>query len=106
MGSGDIVQFTEDQVFVDKLSPTDEKDRVILRLSGVVVRHFKNRDAEVLFPNGEVAKFNKQEMMWVVTNAKGRRVASKGGIKWDLESVPCATETDAVSKARMTIRED
>lgn len=91
---------------MQKLQPTDEKDRVVLRESGVVVRHFKNRDAEVLFPKGEVARFSKQDMMWVVTNAKGRRVASKGGISWDLESVPCATETDAVSKARVTIRED
>lgn len=70
------------------------------------MRHFFNRDAEVLFPNGEIAKFNKQDMMWVVTNNKGRRVASKAGIKWDLESIPCAVETDAVTNARMMIRED
>jgi len=55
------------------LKPNDEKDRVILKKSGVVVRHFKNRDAEVLFPNGEVARFNKQDMMWIITNMKGRR---------------------------------
>jgi len=72
----------------------------------VVVRHFRNRDAEVLFPNGEVAFFNKQEMMWTITNIKGRRQAYKSGVKWDIDPIPCATETDAVSNARMMIRED
>jgi len=72
----------------------------------VVVRHFRNRDAEVLFPHGEFAYFNKKEMMWTVTNNKGRRRATKSGVTWDLESIPSATETDAVSNAKMTIRED
>lgn len=44
--------------------------------------------------------------MWVITNNKGRRVAKKSGISWDLERIPCATETDAVTKAKMMIRED
>lgn len=105
MPEGDIVQFTEDQL-INIANPHDEKDRVILKKSGVVVRHFNNRDAEVLFPNGETAKFNKQDMMWIVTNNKGRRVATKSGISWDLEPIPCAVETDAVTLARMMIRED
>ena len=44
MGDGNIVQMTEDQIF-DKT--IQEKDRIILKKSGVVVRHFRNRDAEV-----------------------------------------------------------
>lgn len=79
---------------------------MVLCKSGVVVRHFRNRDAEVLFPNGITAHFNKQDMMWVVTNNKGKRVAKKAGISWDLDPIPCATETDAVTNAKMTIRED
>jgi hypothetical protein len=106
MGNGDIVQFTEDKILCDSLNPHEEMDRIILRRSGVVVRHFKNRDAEILFPNGETARFNKHDMMWVVTNNKGRRTATKGGISWDLDSIPCAVETDSVTKARMMIRED
>lgn len=45
-------------------------------------------------------------MMWIITNNKGRRVAKKAGIEWDLDAIPCATETDAVTNARMMIRED
>jgi hypothetical protein len=45
-------------------------------------------------------------MMWVITNNKGMRVAKKGGVQWDLEPIPCAYETDAVTQATMMIRED
>jgi hypothetical protein len=85
----------------------EEKDRVYLFASnGVVVRHFRNRDAEVLFPNGVKAVFTKADMTWVVTNNKGFRRAKKAGVEWDLEPVPCAYETDAVTNARMMLRDD
>jgi len=45
-------------------------------------------------------------MLWTITNNKGKRVAKQGGISWDLEPIPCATETDAVTNAKMMIRED
>jgi hypothetical protein len=32
----------------------------------------KNRDAEVLYPNGEVARFNKKEMKWTIVNILGK----------------------------------
>ena len=79
---------------------------MFLPKSAVVVRHFRNRDAEVLFPHGEIARFDKKEMMWVITNNKGKRVAKKSGISWDLDPIPCAAETDAVTNATMMIRED
>jgi hypothetical protein len=52
------------------------------------------------------AFFTKKNMTWVVTNNKGLRTAKKAGISWDLEPIPCAFETDAVTNARMMIRED
>lgn len=45
-------------------------------------------------------------MMWIITNNKGMRKAQKDGIYWDIEKIPCATETDAVSEACMMVRED
>lgn len=66
----------------------------------------RNRDAELLFPNGVVAKFDKAQMMWTITNNKGRRTSYKNGIRWDIDPIPCATETDAVTNAKMMIRED
>jgi hypothetical protein len=60
----------------------------------------------VLFPNGVTAYFNKKDMLWTITNNKGIRRAKKGGVSWDLEPLPCATETDAVTNATMMIRED
>ncbi len=45
-------------------------------------------------------------MLWIVTNNKGKRTAYKEGKLWDIDPVPCAVETDAVSYAKMMIRED
>jgi len=45
-------------------------------------------------------------MEWVVTNNKGKRVSYKENLHKDLVSIPCATETDAVTNAKMMIRED
>lgn len=88
-------------------SDNEEKDRLFLFASnGVVVRHLRNRDAEVLFPSGVKAIFTKKDMTWTVTNNKGYRTAKKAGVSWDLERVPCAYETDPVTGARMMIRED
>lgn len=45
-------------------------------------------------------------MTWSFINNKGLRRLKKDGVSWDIEPIPCATETDAVTYARMTIRED
>lgn len=104
MSDGNIIQMTSDQLLK---GTGEEKDRLFLFASqGVVVRHFRNRDAEVLFPTGVRAVFTKKDMTWVVTNNKGLRRAKKAGIEWDLEPIPCAYETDAVTHARMMLRDD
>mmetsp|Transcript_30515 Transcript_30515/g.29916 ORF Transcript_30515/g.29916 Transcript_30515/m.29916 type:complete len:325 (-) Transcript_30515:1446-2420(-) len=102
MPNGDIIQTNEDQMF-DKTS--DEKYRIITK-NGLLIRHLRNNDREILTPSGVRARFDRKNMMWVVTNNKGRRTATKDGKQWDIESIPCAVETDAVSYARMMIRED
>lgn len=66
----------------------------------------RNLDCEVLFPDGLKAHFIREEMQWIVTNNKGMRRSHKNGISFDMERIPCATETDAVSLATMMIRED
>jgi len=104
LSDGNIVQMTSDQVLSGS---SEEKDRVFLFASnGVVIRHFRNRDAEVLFPTGVKAVFTKSDMTWVVTNNKGFRRAKKAGVEWDLEPIPCAFETDEVTSARMMLRDD
>jgi len=45
-------------------------------------------------------------MQWIVTNNKGMRRSHKDGVSFDMDRIPCATETDAVSNATMMIRED
>ena len=104
LSDGNIVQMTSDQLLK---GTGEEKDRIFLFASnGAVLRHFRNRDAEVLFPSGVRAVFTKSDMTWVITNNKGMRRAKKGGVEWDLEPIPCAYETDAVTNARMMIRDD
>jgi hypothetical protein len=53
MPNGDVCQTTEAQMF-DSDNP--EKDRVIIG-KGIVIRHLRNTDAEILFPRGEKAYF-------------------------------------------------
>ena len=104
LSDGNIVQITQDQLLNNT---NEEKDRVFVFAShGVVVRHLRNRDAEVLFPSGVKAVFTKKDMTWRVTNNKGFCRAKKAGVEWDLDPVPCAYETDPVTGARMMIRED
>lgn len=56
MPNGDIVQI-QDKTLIDRKDHT-EIDRVFLN-GGVVIRHFANLDAEILYPNGEHAKFER-----------------------------------------------
>ena len=107
LSDGNIVQMTSDQVLSTTAQPEDEKDRVFLFASnGVVIRHLRNRDAEVLFPTGVLAHFSKATMTWTLTNSKGLRRAKRGGVEWDIEPLPCAYETDSVTGCRTMIRED
>lgn len=73
---------------------------------GVVIRQLTNKNAEVLFPTGYKAFFDRENMTWTLTNNKGMRRALKDGFQWDLENIPCATETDANTNAIVMIRED
>ena len=84
---------------------TREMNRLITS-DGTVIRQLHNRDSEVLYPDGVVAHFSKQNMEWIVTNNKGKRVSYKDNVHQDLPPIPCATETDAVTNAQMMIRED
>ena len=98
---------TSDQVLSTNAKPEDERDRVFLFASnGVVIRHLRNRDAELLFPNGLLAHFSKATMTWTMTNSKGLRRAKRAGVEWDIEPLPCAYETDSVTGCRTMIRED
>jgi hypothetical protein len=54
MPNGDIVQIRDTSLSNQK--PNTEIDRVYLS-GGIVIRHFHNLDCEVLWPNGEFAKF-------------------------------------------------
>jgi hypothetical protein len=56
MPNGDIVQIL-DSSLMDRKEQT-EIDRVFLS-GGIVIRHFANLDAEILYPNGEHAKFDR-----------------------------------------------
>ena len=71
-----------------------------------MIRQLHNRDSEVLYPDGVVARFSKSNMEWIVTNNKGKRVSYKDNVHRDLPAIPCAFETDAVTNAKMMIRED
>jgi hypothetical protein len=63
-------------------------------------------DVEMLFPDGVHAVFSKAKLEWIVTNNKGMQRRFKDGKFTDLQSIPCAVETDAVTGAKMMIRED
>jgi transcriptional regulator with PAS, ATPase and Fis domain len=71
----------------------DEVCRVV-SAEGVVIRQFKNRDAEVLFGDGVRAEFSKKRLEWIVTNNLGKRRSFRDGVEEDMERIPAAVETD------------
>lgn len=70
-----------------------EINRLISK-EGVVIRQFRNHDAEVLFPDGVCATFSKKKLEWILVNNLGKRRQFKDGIYRDLEQIPTAIETD------------
>ena len=106
MGNGRVTQIHEAQAVGDAKGDSNCEVNRLVTKEGIVLRQMRNRDAEVLYPNGQKALFSKKNMEWVVTNNKGRRRAYRDAVLVDLEAIPCATETDAVSGAKMMIRED
>lgn len=82
-----------------------EINRIVSK-DGVVIRQFRNHDAEVLFADGVRAHFSKKRMEWTLTNNLGKRRRFRNGIYSDMEEVPTAVETDQETGAKMMIRED
>jgi len=73
--------------------------------NGWVIRHLRNNDREILTPDGTRTYFDRKKRLWTVINNRGiRNYVHK--VEWTGEPVPCAVETDAVSLARVMIRED
>ena len=102
MPNGDVVQI-HDATLIDR-KPRTEIDRVYMmggekaegeekRMRGIVVRHFANLDAEILYPNGEFAKFEREQMKWTITNEKGFRREYKDGVYSDLPKINCLSQT-------------
>lgn len=84
----------------------DDEEYRVITMDSHVIRYMRNKDREILYNNGERAYFNRQHLLWIVTNKKGMQRAKRDGVEWDLEKIPTATETDAVTGAKTTIRED
>jgi hypothetical protein len=60
----------------------------------------------VLYPDGEVATFNKADSTWTIVNNKGKRQHFQDGVMRDISAIPCAFETDPETKCVTMIRED
>lgn len=103
LGNGHILQTHERNIGVS--DDHSEIDRLCTK-DGIVIRQFKNLDVEMLFPDGVHAAFSRNKLEWIVTNNKGMQRRFKDGVYTDLQSIPCAVETDAVTGAKMLIRED
>lgn len=103
LGNGHILQTHE-----RNLNITDEHAEIdrLCTQEGIVIRQFKNLDVEMLFPDGVHAGFSRSKLQWIVTNNKGMQRSFKDGVFTDLKAIPCAVETDAVTGAKMLIRED
>lgn len=103
LGNGHVLQMHEKTLI--EQPDNEEVDRLCTK-EGIVIIQFGNMDVEMLFPDGVHAIFSKAKLEWIVTNNKGMQRRFKNGVFTDLEPIPCAVETDAVSGAKMMIRED
>ena len=72
------------------------------------MRYLPGSRIELLFANGNFSEYDPVTQLWTVTNNKGyrRRKRNKDSLEFDVESVPCATQTDSYTGARQMIRED
>lgn len=103
MPNGDIVQIRDTSL--ENQKPHTEIDRVYLE-GGVIIRHFHNLDCEVLWPNGEFAKFERESLKWTVTNDKGFRREYVNGVAKDLPKINCLIQTDPDTQVETKVRED
>lgn len=104
MPNGDIIQ-----QFETTFEPSDSKRREIDRVfmqEGVVVRHFENLDCQVLYPNGDVANFFRDDMRWEITNENGFRREFKDGVYRQLPKINCLSQTDPKTGIVTKLRED
>jgi len=79
LGSGEVCQIHDTELSSEGKDDLSEANRLITR-DGVVIRQLHNRDSEVLYPDGEVAHFSKQNMEWIVINNRGKRRSFKDNI--------------------------
>jgi len=103
MPNGDVVQLFDHSI-LDR-NPKTEIDRVYMK-GGIVVRHFANLDCEILYPSGEFACFNRDQMTWTITNQKGFRRQYRDGVYSQLSRVNTLNQTDQKTGIVTTVRED
>ena len=103
LGNGHVLQKHESTL--NSQDDSIEMNRICTK-EGIVIRQFANLDVEMLFPDGVFATFSRKHLEWTITNNKGMRRKFKDGVYTDLDEIPCAFETDALTGARMMIRED
>jgi len=103
MPNGDIMQIRDTSL--ENQKPTTEIDRVYLK-GGIVIRHFHNLDCEILWPNGEFAKFERKSLKWTITNDKGYRRECQNGVSKDLPRINCLIQTDQATGVETKVRED
>jgi len=69
-------------------TPHTEIDRVYLK-GGIIIRHMANLDCEILYPSGEFANFDREQMKWTITNENGFKREFKDGVYKQLPKVNC-----------------
>jgi hypothetical protein len=79
LGSGHVMQIQEREAMGLEEDITKEINRIISK-EGVVIRQFRNHDAEILFADGVSASFSKKNLEWILTNNLGKRRQFKNGV--------------------------
>ena len=98
-GEGDIVQTSSEAICDCK---TEEKHRVITG-KGTVCSYLSNGNIDIMMANGCTSEY--KNGTWIGTNSQGKRRSRKDN-EIELEPIKCATVTDSVSLARVTLRQD
>jgi hypothetical protein len=98
-GEADIVQIISEAICNNK---TEEKHRVITG-KGTVCSYSTNGNIDIMMANGCTSEY--KNGTWIGTNSQGKR-RSRKDIEVELEPIKCATVTDSISLARVTLRQD
>jgi hypothetical protein len=104
LDTGLIVKIFPQGEILQEKPGTEEENRIIFT-NGSIANYYKDGSITIYMPTGEISHLNKDKLL-IITNNKGKRVAKRQKLAYQMESIKITSLIDAETLAKVTIRED